>query len=153
MTIRIKTRPIKDMGNARLARHHRIRPMIVNGETRIRNLDATEIDRMLVDGKLNPDEHGALSRLQDDLHRAHMVGPRAQNYERPFGTGYAPEVTERDADALHRVSQAVDFLTKKAGRYVCDMLLSLCMVDRMIARVDLPSVRAAADAFGCWRGR
>lgn len=147
-----QAKPITDTGTPELRRKCRIQPMMVVGVMRVRNMDSTEIDRMLIDGRITPDEHGALSMLQDDLHKANMIGPRAQDYARPFGNPVAPDASLRDIQALRKASVIIQKLIDLIGRHGCDVVVNLCIADKKVPVTHLSDIKLAASQLPLWRG-
>lgn len=110
----------------------------------VRVLDSTAVDRTLMSGVVDPEEHSVLVAFGKDCYLACLTGPRASDYGRPMGSGVRHETSQKEAEALQRVGKAIDYLDRWAGRNVREGLLRMILQEQ-----DQPAatVKAAAEAL------
>lgn len=133
-----------DTGTKEFQSKRRVVPIKMRASVLVKVIDSTAIDRALMNGHVEPDEHSALVAFANDCHRASMTGPRASDYGRPIGTGAAAEVSQREADARQRVGRAIDFLDRNAGREAREALLRAILSDE---DTPAPLVKSAAKVL------
>jgi len=114
--------------------HHRIKPELTGRghAVRLRVQDSSELDRLFLHGRIDEFQHSAGEQFARDLHRAKMLGMATTNFARTCGGG---SMTDAQADALGRVSDAIRYVDHEVGVAVREVTLnaclSLCETDRI----------------------
>lgn len=140
-----------DIGTPEFNRRRRVTPIKMRASVLVRVVDSTAIDRALMSECVSPEQHSVLVAFSNDCFMASLIGPRAQDYGRPMGTGTRHDMSDREAAALQRVGKAIDYLDRVAGRDVREGLLRMILED-----LDQQSslINAAAEALvGFYSGR
>lgn len=119
-----------DTGTKEFNRRHRIVPIKLRNSVMIRALDTTAVDRALLQGQIDPDEHSMISAFGKDCYIANLLGPRASDYGRPMGSGAKHDVSTREAEALQLVGRVLSYLTTKGGHAVRRAVYDMVMSDR-----------------------
>ena len=84
-------------------------------QTRLRRVDATPFDVLLLDGSITDVQHSAAESFCATVWRARMLGPRGSNYERS-GSGGVRGGSARQLAAFDRVIDALKVVCRQAGK-------------------------------------
>jgi len=133
-----------DTGTPEFNKRKRVTPIKMRSSVLVRVIDSTAIDRALMTECVTPEQHSVLVAFSNDCFMASLIGPRAQDYGRPMGTGTRHDTSDREAAALQRVGKAIDHIDRGAGRGVREGLLRMILED-----LDQPAslVNAAAEVL------
>jgi len=102
------------------------------GEFRIRRVDGNELDRLLLGKKLTPSHHAIGSEFVELLWRAQLIGSRGTNYNAPSSVGGERSISTRQAVAFRTAGQAIDYLKKKGGVHVKNLVLDVALDARSV---------------------
>ena len=102
------------------------------GELRIRRVDGTELDRLLLGKKLSPSHHLIGSEFVELLWRAQLVGSRGTNYSAPSVVYGERSISSRQAVAFRTAGQAIEYLKKKGGDHVKNLVLDVALDARSV---------------------
>lgn len=124
-----KNEPV-DTGPPELARHYTLKPVLqsqrTGNQTHIRIQDQTEIDRLLLNDWITPDQYSAAEAMARDIHIAGLVGLRAMDYGRVIGSATPPEITGREAWKRVKISKAIEYLDRTAGYDRRFLVMGVC---------------------------
>lgn len=142
------TRETIDTGTRELSKRRRLKPQRIGTTTHVRVLDGNEIDRLLCDDLLTPEQHSVIVAFQGDMHRSSLLGLKAQDYGRPMGGGSNPEMSLKEAAILQRVGRAIECLDVRVGTEARMILLRVVMEDLPVrTRIREAQMKACADAL------
>ena len=102
------------------------------GEFRIRRVDGNELDRLLLGKKLTPSHHAIGSEFVELLWRAQLIGSRAACYDTPSTVGGEHSISTRQAVAFRTAGQAIDYLKRKGGVHVKNLVLDVALDARSV---------------------
>jgi len=115
---------------------------------RLRRLDSCEIDRLLMLGKITPDQHSTLNKFYEDLKKAGLVFSTRASLEPVSTAGSAQFISDRAFARAKRVSSQMNVVVRAVGHAMADQVLDIIQMDK---RADRPSlvegVRKSADAL------
>ena len=103
---------------------------------------------MLCDDILTPEQHSVVVAFHADMHRASLLGIKAQDYGKPMGSGSNPEMSLREAMILQRVGRALECLDARVGTEARMILLRVVMEDLPVrTKLREAQMKACADAL------
>lgn len=131
-----------DIGTPEFNKRRKVSPIKMRASVLVRVIDSTAIDRALMTDAVSPEQHSVLVAFSNDCFMASLIGPRAQDYGKPMGTGTRQDMSDREVAALQRVGKAIEHIDRGAGRGVREGLLRMILED-----IDQPAslVNAAAE--------
>lgn len=133
-----------DIGTPEFNKRRKVSPVKMRASVLVRVIDSTALDRALMNNSVSPEQHSVLVAFSNDCFMASLIGPRAQDYGRPMGSGTRHDTSDREAAALQRVGRAIDHVDRQAGRDVREGLLRMVLQDQdQLAGM----VNAAAEAL------
>lgn len=142
-------------GQTKLASHFTVKPELTgNGHAvRLRVMDETEPERLLLAGSITSDQFSAATMLYKDLIAAKMIGPSAMNLSPSISGGDPDPVTQRQALSIKRVNDAIKHLDSDIGRNARAFLLKVVLSETMaqgskqlaLVRLGLDSVIKLAE--------
>jgi hypothetical protein len=97
-------------------------------QTRLRRVDGTPFDVLLLDGSISDVQHSAAESFCAMVWRARMIGPRGSNYERS-GSGGVRGGSSRQLDQFNKVIDALRVVRRQAGRNSERLLMSAALDD------------------------
>lgn len=127
-----------------------------NHKARLRIVDQTELDRLLVKRLISLDQHTAGEHLYRDIQSCGYMP--ACKWALDSNIRGAPQsVSQHRADALVKIGLARMWLLAKAGRRTTEFLFGVILGERKVPDQQLPFVRSGLDAYqdfeGWWYGR
>ena len=102
------------------------------GEFRIRRVDGNELDRLLLGKKLTPSHHAIGSEFVELLWKAQLIGSRGGNYNVRSTVSGERSISTRQAVAFRTAGQAIDYLKKKGGVHVKNLVLDVALDARSV---------------------
>jgi len=142
-----------DTGTAEFNRRRKVVPIKMRTSVLVRVVDSTAIDRALMNSHVDPEQHSALVAFSNDCFIASLIGPRAQDYGKPMGTGARHDIGEREAAAMQRVGRAIDHVDALCGRPVRESLMRMVLEDRDMLAADVLGAALALLEFYRGSGR
>jgi len=119
-----------DTGTPELSKHYIVKPVLISQvtgrATHIKVQDQTEIDRLLLNDWITPDQYSAAETMANDIHIAGLTGIKASNYGKVIGHGNRSDITNREALRRLKIQKAVRYLDKRVGVAVRTMLVGVC---------------------------
>ena len=97
-------------------------------QTRLRRVDDTPFDVLLLDGSISDIQHSAAESFCGMVWRARMIGPRGSNYERS-GSGGVRAGSSHHLEQFDKVIDALTVVRKQVGRDSERLLMSAALDD------------------------
>lgn len=150
-------RIVFDTGPAERRQHNRIVvERTANHRARLRVLDQTEIDRLLLQRQIDLDHHTAAEHLYRDIQSAGYFPACKWALESNI-RGDVQTISSCRADALLKIGLARAWLLKRAGRRITEFLFGVILGERKVTDQQVPMIRMALDRYqsfeGWWHGR
>ena len=125
---------------------YRLEPTGPKGfQTRLRRVDSTPFDVLLLDGTISDVQHSAAESFCASVWRARMIGPRGSNYERS-GSGGVRAGSSHHLDQFDKVIDALTVVRKQVGRD-SERLLMSAAIDGLLPRKHRGLLIDALDAL------
>lgn len=119
----------KDNGTPELARRFTVVPKLTEyNNWSVKVMDETEIDRLLLQGVITPNQHSSLEGFMRRLHKVGFVGLKSPDYSSPISADPA-KVGDRKAMAIRGVVKLTARLDKKIGPAKRRALVNLVLLD------------------------
>lgn len=146
-----------DQGPAERRQHNKVAlELDVNHRARLRILDQHEIDRLLLERKIDIDQHTAGEHLYWSVQQAGYL-PQCRWALDSNIRGAAQSISQARADTLLKLGLARAWLLAKAGRRTTEFLFGVILGERKVDDPQLPSIRLGLDRYqsfeGWWHGR
>ena len=146
-----------DTGPPERRQHHKVViERTANHRARLRIVDQTELDRLLLKRQISLDQHTAGEHLYRDVQDCGYMPACKWTLDSNIRGG-VQTVSQRRADALVKVGLARAWLLANAGRRTTEYLFGVVLGERKVADKQLPSVRAGLDGYqrfeDWWHGR
>ena len=93
------------------------------GDLRFRQVDTTELDRLLLKKKISPHQHQIGEEVLGVLHRARMLGIKGSNWS-SGGIGGDKDISERQANAYAEANRIIAYVKHRVA------LISLLLEDK-----------------------
>lgn len=123
----------------------RFEPVDLRGSaTRLRITDGCELDRLVFENLITPDQHWAGTKLAETLTQAGGIKGCLANVERTSGG----KGNDRRMGAVWRVAKAMRSVEEKEGRQASRMLLDVALDLTEIRGDRISLVRSCLDALG-----
>lgn len=119
-----------DIGTSELSHHFTIVPKLTRGSYGLngRVMDETEIDRLLLEERINPNEHSTLEAFLNKLHRVGFVGLKSPSYDSPIHAD--PSVIgDKRANSVLGITKLIKKLDASIGRTRRMALVNLVVMD------------------------
>lgn len=145
---RLPVKVLVDIGTPELSKRHKLKPERSPTGARVRNLDGTELDRLLHRELISPDEYSIFDDFRADLFRANMIGVKARPMTSIMGVyTTSPDITTREAEALNTVHRAMAAMNKACSTAMAAHVVDMIIVDRPMPAKLLPALRKACKAL------
>tara|TARA_R100000655_G_scaffold70415_1_gene108661 strand:+ start:303 stop:857 length:555 start_codon:yes stop_codon:yes gene_type:complete len=99
------------------------------GDLRFRQVDTTELDRLLLKKKISPHQHQIGEEVLGVLHRARMLGIKGSNWH-SGGIGGDKDISERQANAYAEANRIIAYVKNRGGNPCKEALISLLLEDK-----------------------
>lgn len=125
-------------------------------KARLRVLDQTELDRLLLKRLISMDQHTAGDHLYRDV-QACGYFPACKWAMDSNIRGASQTISQNRADALVKIGLARAWLMAKAGRRTTEYLFGVVLGERKVSDPQVPVVRMGLDKYqsfeGWWHGK
>lgn len=135
----------RDIGTPELSRRRKVLPRTQAGAGYNYDLyvvDGSEIDRLLLAGKIDTVQHSTLNSFTIKLHRANMLGPKAPALEKRSSSDPA-WVAGKAAEEMATITRIIRSLDREIGDGPRRAIVDLCMMDKPPQGIDLAAAIAA----------
>lgn len=124
-----------DYGTDERSHHGEVKPELTGRgyAIRMRAVDNCELDRLLYASEITPDEWSAGDSLAKTLHAAKMMGMAISKPERLGGGGH---VSQRQALALLKVTDATRWLDLSCGEEIRKLVIGVCLSEVRVETKD-----------------
>lgn len=127
-----------------------------NHRARLRVVDQTEIDRLLLQRLIDMDQHTAGEHLYRDIQAAGYF-PACKWALDSSIRGASQTISQHRADALVKIGLGRAWLLAKAGRRTTEYLFGVVLGERKVPKEQVPVVRMGLDRYqsfeGWWHGK
>lgn len=117
-----------------------------NMKARLRIVDQTEIDRLLLERKINLDQHTSGEHLLRDILACGYVVTANWIMDSNIRGGEA-QVSRTKADAILKIGLARAWLLAKAGRRTTEFLFGVVIGERKVEEPMIPSIRLGLNKY------
>ncbi len=123
---------------------------------RLRIVDQTELDRLLLQRHISIDQHTAGEHLFRDIQSCGYM-PACKWAMDSNIRGGVQSVSQHRADALVKMGLARSWMLAKAGRRTTEYLFGVVLGERKVPKQQIPFIRSGLDSYqdfeGWWHGR
>lgn len=127
-----------------------------NHRARLRIVDQTELDRLLLQRLIDMDQHTAGEHLYRDVQACGYM-PACKWAMDSNIRGASQTISQHRADALVKIGLARAWLLAKAGRRTTEYLFGVVLGERKVPKEQVPVVRLGLDKYqsfeGWWHGK
>jgi hypothetical protein len=116
-------------------------------KTRIRRLDASEIDRLYLNGHLTQDQHCTLQSFVEDLYEAGLVFCPKAGLIQSGTSGHAQFIADHSFRRVKRVSAQMDILARGLNDPARMIVMAALTDDRKVSPKNVGLMAWAADAL------
>ena len=142
-----------DQGPKERRQHNKVAlELDASNRARLRVLDQTELDRLLLERKIDLDQHTASEHLYRDITAAGYF-PACKWAMDSNIRGDVQSVSQSRANALVKIGLGRAWLHAKIGRRTTDYLFGVVLGERKVTDKYVPVIHAALDSyqnFECW---
>lgn len=129
-----KSKRVVDFGTAERQDHGTIVPALYRDgssyDYHAKVMDATQIDRLLMDGKITPNQHNTLERFSEELRKAGFMSIRTIDLSDPIQSSDPAHIADRKAAKLVKIVLIFKELEKVLTHKERDLLVDMCLTDR-----------------------
>lgn len=157
MAKKIIERVVFDTGPAERRQHNRVVvERTASHRARLRVVDQTEVDRLLLLRHIDLDQHSAAEHLSRDIQNAGYFPACKWSLESNI-RGDVQTISACRADALLKIGLARAWLLKRAGRKITEFLFGVILGERRVTDQQVPIIRLALNKYQAfeswWHGR
>lgn len=116
-------------------------------KTRIRRLDASEIDRLYMRGDLTQDQHTTLLAFTEDLYEAGMVFCPKAGLVQSGTSGHAQFIADHAFRRVKRVSRQMEILSGHMNDAARMIVMSALTDDRKVSPKNVGLMQFTADVL------
>ena len=124
------SKEVRDNGTPELSQRRQVIPRLKGGsgyDYTLHVVDSDGVDKMLLKGLIDTNQHATLNSFMVMLHRANMLGPKSPSLEKSSGSDPA-FVSGKVAEAMAGVSQVIRHLDKRIGPYARRTVMDMCLL-------------------------
>lgn len=146
-----------DQGPPERAQHYKIAvERGANFRARLRILDQTELDRLLLERQISLEQHSAGEHLFRDVNSCGYM-PACKWALDSNIRGETQTISQHRANAMVKIGLATAWLHAKAGRRTTRLLFAVVLGERKVADNQVASIRLGLDKYqgfeSWWYGR
>lgn len=120
---------------------------VAGAKTRIRRLDASEIDRLYMRGALTQDQHTTLLAFSEDLYDAGLIFCPKAGLVQSGTSGHAQFIADNAFRRVKRVSRQMEILAEGMNQQARMIVMSALTDDRKVSPKNVGLMQWAADAL------
>lgn len=123
-----KKEPV-DFGTAERHKHNKAMPQLTGKgrEFRLRIVDGTAIDRLLMKDRITLDQYATLDHFSEDLYRADLMGLHAADFEPRVTSGNNQDVAHDVAMRRVKVNEIILHMDENVGAGIRRLVVSVCL--------------------------
>lgn len=120
---------------------------VAGAKTRIRRLDASEIDRLYMRGALTQDQHTTLMAFTEDLYEAGLVFCPKAGLVQSGTSGHAQFIADNAFRRVKRVGRQMEILAGGMNQQARMIVMAALTDDRKVSPKNVGLMQWAADAL------
>ena len=136
------------LGTPELQAKHTIVPKLRNmWDYHAKVIDGCELDKLLMEGKINPSAHNTLDRFAAILHRSGFLKSHSIDWANPGGQIDPSLSAAKKSQSVLKMVKIMEYLDRKAGRQARMSVVNMIILDQHSDLIHVNAVVSALDDY------